>query len=65
MTNTGTGCTDGIHCAGDIVNSISGTIDIDNGSSVTVNGNTDIVRLSGTDTVTARPSHSAALRMAD
>jgi hypothetical protein len=41
ITNSGSGCTDGIHCAGDIVNGSTETVTEDNGSSLTVNGNSD------------------------
>lgn len=43
VTNTGSACTDGIHCDGDIVNSNGGTVDVDSSSGVTVNGSGDTI----------------------
>jgi hypothetical protein len=44
VTNTGTGCTDGIHCIGDVVDSSGNTIGEDSSdSSVTVNGSDDSI----------------------
>jgi hypothetical protein len=52
VTNTGTGCTDGIHCDGDIVNSNAGTIDLGTSdSNITLNGSADVVNVSDYDSI--------------